>query len=177
MSVEDYIDLNAYEDEEYSRMDEDAGTCVEDVKAIAETPKALLLSRKGAQVWVPKGQIAGGDVHKKGDKGTIYLPGWLLERVNQELDAEPEGVDLDGEWMCLKESDKAILVEDPQGGEQWIPKSQIVGGSEVTGDGDSGTLKVTQWWAEQKMGVQREDEYHVAGDDLEGDILDDDIPF
>lgn len=50
---------------------------------------------------------------------------------------------------CLKESTDAILVVI-EGDEYWIPKSQILGDSEVQGEGDDGELIVTQWIAEQK---------------------------
>lgn len=50
---------------------------------------------------------------------------------------------------CTKETKDAILcVID--GKSIWIPKSQVHDDSEVYKDGDSGTLVITQWIAEQK---------------------------
>jgi len=51
---------------------------------------------------------------------------------------------------CIKETDKALLIEY-EGDEFWIPKSQIVDGdSEVDSEGDIGVLAITQWIAEEK---------------------------
>lgn len=60
----------------------------------------------------------------------------------------------------IRESDKSILVRvetseadviQAQGSrEVWIPKSQIQEDSEVTEVGDSGTLIVSQWLAEER---------------------------
>lgn len=49
----------------------------------------------------------------------------------------------------VRETELAILVEFG-GREEWIPQSQIDDDSEVWADGDSGTLTVSQWIAEQK---------------------------
>jgi len=60
---------------------------------------------------------------------------------------------------CTKESDsgKALLMESDtcdefEGGDGkcWIPKSQITEDSDVHSVGDSGTLQVTRWLAEEK---------------------------
>ena len=56
----------------------------------------------------------------------------------------------------MHETDKALLCEI-QGEEVWIPKSQLGDESEVKQGGDSGTLVVTRWLAEQKDSEQYED--------------------
>jgi len=55
------------------------------------------------------------------------------------------------ECECLKETDKALLVEIPDlGDEIWIPKSCVHDDSEVYREDDRGTLAVVQWWADQE---------------------------
>lgn len=60
-----------------------------------------------------------------------------------------------GEARILRQSDKAIMVELVEVGEEiWVPKSVIHDDSEVYGDdvgpdGLSGDLVVKQWWAEK----------------------------
>jgi hypothetical protein len=48
-----------------------------------------------------------------------------------------------------KETDKALLCK-VEGVSVWIPKSQLCEDSEVKAEGDSGTLMVPAWVAEQK---------------------------
>ena len=51
---------------------------------------------------------------------------------------------------CIKETEKAILVEDEFGEETWIPKSAIDEvDSEVFEEGDEGELSVKSWYAEK----------------------------
>lgn len=51
---------------------------------------------------------------------------------------------------CLKETDKAILVETPDHSEEfWVPKSQVSEESDVQTEEDEGDLIVTKWWATQ----------------------------
>jgi hypothetical protein len=50
---------------------------------------------------------------------------------------------------CIKETDLAILVVI-DGEEYWIPRSQMSDESDVYGEGQSGTLIITEWIAEQK---------------------------
>lgn len=50
---------------------------------------------------------------------------------------------------CLRETDKAILVEIDET-EYWIPKSQIDQDSEVFEDMDEGELVITEWIAIEK---------------------------
>jgi hypothetical protein len=47
-------------------------------------------------------------------------------------------------------TDKAILVAIPDFGDVWIQQSQIHDDSEVWKKGDTGTLVITRWCAEQK---------------------------
>ena len=62
---------------------------------------------------------------------------------------EDETVEI--EDVCVKaESDKAILVQFDDLDEIWIPKSQLAERSEVKAEGDSGTLVISRWIAEQK---------------------------
>lgn len=62
--------------------------------------------------------------------------------------SKDEGVHI-GDGTCVKETDKAILVEsdDIRGGKIWIPKSQVHDDSEVFEDGHEGKIVVTKWFA------------------------------
>lgn len=51
--------------------------------------------------------------------------------------------------VCKHATQKALLVE-VDGDEVWVPQSQITDDSEVWKEGDTGTLVVTEWIAEQK---------------------------
>lgn len=53
------------------------------------------------------------------------------------------------EVECTAESEKAILVDDGVGFEQWVPKSVIDDDSEVWQKGQEGDLVVAGWWAKQ----------------------------
>lgn len=48
------------------------------------------------------------------------------------------------------ETEKALLVIFEDGTEKWVPKSVILEGSEVTEEGDEGTLRVKRWFAEKE---------------------------
>lgn len=54
-----------------------------------------------------------------------------------------------GECKCIKETPNAILV-DKNGGQSWIPKSQIHDDSEVWKLGQKGKLVIFKWLAEKK---------------------------
>ena len=56
-----------------------------------------------------------------------------------------------GKATCIRETDKAILVEFANGDETWIPKSQIHDDSEVYDSRihSSGKLVVKTWFAEK----------------------------
>lgn len=62
--------------------------------------------------------------------------------------AEKEWAELD-DVEGLGETEKALKV-DINGNEEWVPRSQIAKDSEVTGEGDFGTLKVSRWLAEKR---------------------------
>lgn len=53
--------------------------------------------------------------------------------------------------VCKRMTDKALLVEI-EGGEYWIPKSQLHDDSEVydADDNSEGNLVITEWLAKQK---------------------------
>lgn len=51
---------------------------------------------------------------------------------------------------CLRETDRAVLVRMPGGQEHWLPKSQLDEDTEVAAEGDSGTLVISHWIAEQR---------------------------
>lgn len=53
---------------------------------------------------------------------------------------------------CLHETEKALLVlcGDQDQDRCWIPRSQLAPGNEIKKEGDTGTLRITQWFAEQK---------------------------
>lgn len=69
--------------------------------------------------------------------------------MGHRMDNYQDPVYLD-ECTCLKETDKALLIEY-EGEEIWIPKSQIVyGDSEISSEGDEGVLAITQWIADEK---------------------------
>lgn len=52
---------------------------------------------------------------------------------------------------CIRETEKAILVEAPDFDEPtWIPQSQVDDDSDVYKVGTSGTLIVSDWWAEKQ---------------------------
>jgi hypothetical protein len=55
-----------------------------------------------------------------------------------------------GPLVCVKETEKALLVKF-EGVETWVPKSQVIGSeSEVNEQGDQGMLVVTEWIAKEK---------------------------
>ncbi len=51
---------------------------------------------------------------------------------------------------AIAATDKAVLCELDDGTQHWVPQSQIHEDSEVWKRGDTGTLVVTQWWAEKQ---------------------------
>lgn len=57
-----------------------------------------------------------------------------------------------GQGKVLRETDKAILFENTDDKQLWVPKSVIHDDSEVWADADDkreGELIVKQWWAEK----------------------------
>lgn len=146
--------LNDPFDETTTLGETDQGVGFDDCVCVAESQKALRVQfADGTFRWVPRSQLAGGtdpEIAKKGDKGTLYVSAWLARKWEGDEPEQPEdAVELPG-VVVLRETAKAIEVRLEDGREEWIPKTQIAEGSEVTGDGDSGMLKVTQWLAKTK---------------------------
>jgi hypothetical protein len=53
---------------------------IEDVVAIANTDKAVLVRIEGADYWIPFSQIGeDSTVWEKGDSGTLVIPAWLAK--------------------------------------------------------------------------------------------------
>ena len=52
--------------------------------------------------------------------------------------------------IVQRETDKALLVALENGQEIWMPKSQIMEGSDVSSEGDSGIMKISEWIAGEK---------------------------
>ena len=53
----------------------------EDVKAEAETEKAILVEIEGDKYWVPKSQLdKNSEVNEKGDEGTLITTRWWAEK-------------------------------------------------------------------------------------------------
>ncbi len=50
---------------------------------------------------------------------------------------------------AIAQTEKAVLCEI-NGAQHWVPQGQIHENSEVWKTGDTGTLVVSQWWAEQR---------------------------
>jgi hypothetical protein len=128
------------------------GEEIEGVTCTAESEKALRCRfADGTFRWVPKSQVVfDSEVMKKGDAGTLIVTDWMARKWDEtEADEPEEGVVIEG-VVCLREGAKAIEVRLEDGREMWIPKGQIVPGSEVTGDGDTGALTITKWIANEK---------------------------
>ncbi|HUI23280.1 MAG TPA: hypothetical protein VLY82_02690 [Nitrososphaerales archaeon] len=61
---------------------------------------------------------------------------------------EPVSVEVE---LAIASTDQAILIRIEDGEEEiWIPKSQIHADSEVSEEGDSGTLIIPRWLAREK---------------------------
>lgn len=60
-----------------------------------------------------------------------------------------DGVSL-GEHAVIKATDAALLVQDEEGEEMWVPKSVIHDDSEVFKADQQGDLIVKVWWAEKE---------------------------
>lgn len=61
--------------------------------------------------------------------------------------SDDEFVYLTGTYTGSGETEKALLVEDEDGDEMWIPKSVIGEYSDLQSKGDSGDLMVARWFA------------------------------
>lgn len=161
----------------------------------ADSGKAILVRFKdGKEKWVPKSQITDeSEIAQVGEQGTLVITEWLAGKWAEEEDeaAEPP-VSVSG-VVCLKQTDRALMVRIPGMKEPiWIPTSHVIKDGEVQGDGDVGILKVTAWIAAQKglngqtvlsLGGQSKSAGREVGrtaqDDLSGNDDDDDdgIPF
>ena len=52
--------------------------------------------------------------------------------------------------VALRQTEKALLVEMPDGDRYWIPQKIIDDDSEVWREGQEGTLVLAAWWAEKE---------------------------
>ena len=52
--------------------------------------------------------------------------------------------------VCLRETEKALLVLLTNDKEVWVPKSCLGDDSEVHGEDDAGTLVVKRWWLDKQ---------------------------
>jgi len=52
--------------------------------------------------------------------------------------------------VCIKGTEKALLIRFETGEEEWIPQSQIDDDSEVYAEGDEGTLIIPEWIATER---------------------------
>ena len=51
------------------------------VKCLHATPKAILVLRKGKEVWIPQSAIhEDSEVYKKGDEGKLLVKMWWAEK-------------------------------------------------------------------------------------------------
>lgn len=124
-------------------------------EALKGSEKAIMVKTPIGTRWAPISCILhASEVKAVGDKGKLVVTSWLakkwdgeggdaLIKAMKELPHEIENV------VCLQESAKAILVQIGEE-EMWLPKSQIDESSEVTGDGDSGALRISKWIARTK---------------------------
>ena len=78
--------------------------------------------------------------------------------------------------IVQRETDKALLVALEDGQEIWMPKSQIMSGSEVSSEGDSGMMKISEWIAGEKGLMENKDPDVPQSPQKEFDTFDD-IPF
>lgn len=75
-----------------------------------------------------------------------------------------------------RETPKALLVSLESGQEIWMPKSQIMKGSEVSSEGDSGVMKISEWIAGEKGLMSNNDPNVPKVEQKEFESFDD-IPF
>lgn len=52
--------------------------------------------------------------------------------------------------FCLRETDKALLIQPHKGDDFWVPKSCVHDDSYIVHEGDIGRLAVVAWWAEKE---------------------------
>lgn len=78
--------------------------------------------------------------------------------------------------IVQRETEKALLVALENGQEMWMPKSQIMSGSEVSSEGDSGMMKISEWIAGEK-GLMSNDDPEVPQTPQKELETFDDIPF
>ena len=78
--------------------------------------------------------------------------------------------------LCIRETEKALLVRTKKGKELWLPKSQIHKDSEVQAMDEGGTLIVSKWIYDQKEWDKEEDDdtmdlfQNKREDDDEGEL-------
>lgn len=65
----------------------------------------------------------------------------------------------------VHQTSKAILVKDGEGGEIWLPKSQVVYGTNRPEKGEVLTIQMPEWLAKRAGLIDEDDEYHYERDD------------
>lgn len=119
--------------------------------AFSKSGKAIdVRFEDGARRWVPVGQIVG-DLPEPDSSGTLEVSEWMAKKWDEEgEDPRNRLVRCEGVTV-MRESQKALLIRQGlQGEEVWVAKSHVDEGSEVKNDGDSGTLVIPNWIAEEK---------------------------
>lgn len=76
-------------------------------------------------------------------------PGFHGRAIMGGMSLDPDPFECDAE--CDKETHKAIHVKMEDGRSAWIPKSCLHPDSDVNEEGDTGTLVVQGWWAEDNL--------------------------
>ena len=200
MGILDDIDHDA--DLEIAEDDDKGFARLRGVSVVAISERAVKVRFRGSDAtrWIPKSQIEEMDESmeiKVGNTGTIIIPKWLANRMDEEKQSAGRGqarpaerqtddVSL-GNVVVLRETERALLVRIPGAKEDelWIPKNQVRAGSQCEHDGDRGTLIISHWIAGEKglLGIDEvrghsgENVADSRGRHGVANEPDDDIPF
>lgn len=136
----------------------DDGATFDDCECLRSTERAILVRFKdGAERWIPKSQLLDStEVRAQGDRGALSVTDWFAERFDEEQEGAkkaPKESTLVKDVRVMRETEKAICIQvgdDDDAPGIWIPKSHVLPDSEVRGDGDVGTIKISRWIADQK---------------------------